>query len=114
MWISFKRDDLSKESEVIVDININKNEKTKIHRIYFKGNTALTTGVLKKAMKKTNEKFSLPNDWKKQHTGSLQHEKSLPPKNMRRINRTSSPNITNRVIVMPSYSQTVLLIIMRS
>ena len=59
-----QRDDLSKESEVIVDININKNEKTKIHRIYFKGNTALTTGVLKKAMKKTNEKFSLPNDWK--------------------------------------------------
>lgn len=26
------------EGEVIVDINIDKNEKTKIHRIYFEGN----------------------------------------------------------------------------
>ena len=59
-----QRDDLSKEGEVIVDINIDKNEKTKIHRIYFEGNKALTARDLKKAMKKTNEKFSLPNDWK--------------------------------------------------
>lgn len=59
-----QRDDLSKEGEVIVDINIDKNEKTKIHRIYFEGNKELTARDLKKAMKKTNEKFSLPNDWK--------------------------------------------------
>ena len=59
-----QRDDLSKEGEVIVDINIDKNEKTKIHRIYFEGNEALSARDLKKAMKKTNEKFSLPNDWK--------------------------------------------------
>ena len=59
-----QRDDLSKEGEVIVDINIDKNEKTKIHRIYFEGNKALSNRDLKKAMKKTNEKFSIPNDWK--------------------------------------------------
>ena len=59
-----QRDDLSKEGEVIVDINIDKNEKTKIHRIYFEGNEALSSRNLKKAMKKTNEKFSIPNDWK--------------------------------------------------
>ena len=59
-----QRDDLSKEGEVTVDIHIDKNEKTKIHRIYFEGNEALSTRNLKKAMKKTNEKFSIPNDWK--------------------------------------------------
>ena len=59
-----QRDDLAHEGEVIVDINIDKNEKTKIHRIYFEGNEALSARDLKKAMKKTNEKFSIPNDWK--------------------------------------------------
>ncbi len=59
-----QRDDLSKEGEVIVDINIDKNEKTKIHRIYFEGNEKISARTLKKAMKKTNEKFSLFNDWK--------------------------------------------------
>ena len=59
-----QRDDLSKEGEVIVDINIDKNEKTKIHRIYFEGNEKMPALTLKKAMKKTNEKFSLFNDWK--------------------------------------------------
>ena len=59
-----QRDDLSKEGEVIVDINIDKNEKTKIHRIYFDGNDKISARTLKKAMKKTNEKFSLFNDWK--------------------------------------------------
>ncbi len=59
-----QRDDLSKEGEVIVDINIDKNEKTKIHRIYFEGNEKMPARTLKKAMKKTNEKFSLFNDWK--------------------------------------------------
>lgn len=59
-----QRDDLAHEGEVIMDIYIDKNEKTKIHRIYFDGNHALTARTLKKAMKKTNEKFSLYNDWK--------------------------------------------------
>ncbi|MCC8095226.1 MAG: BamA/TamA family outer membrane protein [Tannerellaceae bacterium] len=55
-----QKDDLSNEGEVIVDIVIDKNEKTKINQITFIGNEALSDGVLKKAMKKTNEKFSLP------------------------------------------------------
>lgn len=59
-----QKDDLSNEDEVILDIHIDKHEKTKIHRIYFEGNNALTARDLKKAMKKTNEKFSLFNDWK--------------------------------------------------
>ena len=59
-----QKDDIAHEGEVILDIYIDKNEKTKIHRIYFDGNNALTARQLKKAMKKTNEKFSLFNDWK--------------------------------------------------
>ncbi len=59
-----QKDDPKNEGEVIVNINIDKNEKTKIHRIYFEGNEKLTAQELKKAMKKTNEKFSLFNDWK--------------------------------------------------
>ena len=59
-----QKDDMAHEGEVILDIYIDKNEKTKIHRIYFEGNNALTARQLKKAMKKTNEKFSLFNDWK--------------------------------------------------
>ena len=59
-----QKDDLSHEGEVILDIHIDKHEKTKIHRIYFNGNKALTAQDLKKAMKKTNEKFNLFNDWK--------------------------------------------------
>ena len=59
-----QKDDLAHEGEVILDIYIDKHEKTKIHRIYFDGNLALNDRELKKAMKKTNEKFSLFNDWK--------------------------------------------------
>lgn len=59
-----QRDDPANEGEVIVNINIDKNEKTKIHHITFEGNSALTARDLKKAMKKTNEKFSFFNDWK--------------------------------------------------
>ena len=59
-----QKDDIAHEGEVILDIYIDKNEKTKIHRIYFEGTNALTARQLKKAMKKTNEKFSLFNDWK--------------------------------------------------
>ena len=59
-----QKDDPANEGEVIVNINIDKNQKTKIHRIYFEGNEKLSARTLKKAMKKTNEKFSFYNDWK--------------------------------------------------
>jgi outer membrane protein insertion porin family len=59
-----QKDDLAHESEVIVDIHINKNEKTKINEIIFSGNTSLTDFQLRKAMKKTNEKFSLSRHFK--------------------------------------------------
>ncbi|MDR0796448.1 MAG: outer membrane protein assembly factor BamA, partial [Tannerella sp.] len=52
-------DDLSNEGKSILDIAVNKNEKTKIKDIFITGNENLTTFDLKKAMKKTNEGFSL-------------------------------------------------------
>jgi outer membrane protein insertion porin family len=54
-----QKDDLSKEGEIIVDINIDKNQKTKIQEIVIEGNSALSDFVLKKAMNKTNERFNL-------------------------------------------------------
>ncbi|MDD2436184.1 MAG: outer membrane protein assembly factor BamA [Massilibacteroides sp.] len=59
-----QKDNISKEGEVILDINIDKNEKTKINRIYFTGNEKLNDYELKKAMKKTNERFSLKRDFR--------------------------------------------------
>jgi outer membrane protein insertion porin family len=49
----------NRDGEVAVDVNINKNEKTKIQKIYFNGNEMLTDFQLRKAMKKTNERFNL-------------------------------------------------------
>ena len=54
-----EKSDPAKEGEVIVNINIDKNEKTKIQKIYFVGNEQLTEFQLRRAMKKTNERFSM-------------------------------------------------------
>ena len=51
--------DPMKEGEVIVNININKNEKTKIEKIYFDGIEEVSANQLRRAMKKTNERFNL-------------------------------------------------------
>ena len=107
-----QHDDLSKEGEVIVDINIDKNEKTKIHRIYFEGNEALSARDLKKAMKKTNEKFSLPNDWKTSILEAFSTKSSLL-KNTRMIRIILSLSITNTVIVMQCCYRTVLSTLMK-
>ncbi len=54
-------DDLSHPNEVIVDININKNDKVKVHKIYIDGNNVLSDRQLQRVMKKTNEKGKLIN-----------------------------------------------------
>ncbi|MDL2221842.1 outer membrane protein assembly factor BamA [Parabacteroides sp. OttesenSCG-928-N08] len=59
-----EKDDVSNDGHVFLDIYIDKNEKTKIHRIYFDGVEQLTEQQLKRAMKKTNERFNLQNDFK--------------------------------------------------
>ncbi len=53
--------DLSKQNEVIVNINVDKHEKIKVHKIYIDGNEVLSDNKIKRTMKKTNEKTSI---WK--------------------------------------------------
>lgn len=56
-----QKDDPSTENQVIVDVNIDKKEKVKVHSITFVGNEALKTSKLKRVMKKTNEKGKILN-----------------------------------------------------
>lgn len=51
-----QRDDVSKPNHVILDINIDKKEKIKVHSLVFNGNKELSYRKLNRAMKKTNEK----------------------------------------------------------
>ena len=53
--------DLSKENEMIVDIDIDKNDKVKVHKIYIDGNKVLSDKKIQRTMKKTNEKKRLVN-----------------------------------------------------
>ncbi len=50
------RDDPTNPGYVIVDINVDKKDKIKVHRIYIEGNTELSDNKVKRAMKKTKEK----------------------------------------------------------
>lgn len=54
-----QKEDLSNENEVIVDIVVNRHDKVKVHKIYIEGNEVLSDRMLKRTMKKTNEKGSL-------------------------------------------------------
>ena len=57
-------DDLSHENEVIVDINVRKNDKVKVHKIYIDGNEVLSDNAIQRTMKKTNEFSKLLNLFK--------------------------------------------------
>lgn len=56
-----QRDDSISKNRVVLDINVDKNEKTKVHRIYFSGVDADKVNGLKSAMKKTKEVGRLKN-----------------------------------------------------
>ena len=58
------REDLSAPNEMIVDINVNKHDKVKVHKIYISGNEVLSDGKIQRTMKKTNEKNKLVNLFK--------------------------------------------------
>ena len=51
-----QREDVTAENKVLVDINIDKNEKIKINRIYISGVDEKEAKKLKRAMKKTRDK----------------------------------------------------------
>lgn len=58
------REDLSHQNEMIVDINVDKHSKVKVHKIYIDGNEVMSDNAVKGAMKKTNEKGKLRNLFK--------------------------------------------------
>ena len=55
------QEDLSKKNEMIVNIDVDKHQKVKVHKIYITGNEVLSDGKLKRVIKKTNEGSNL---WK--------------------------------------------------
>ena len=52
-------EDISKQNEVLVRINVDKHQKVKVHKIYIDGNEVLSDRKIKMTMKKTNEKNDL-------------------------------------------------------
>ncbi len=54
-------EDLSAPNEMIVDINVDKHDKVKVHKIYIDGNEVMSDRQIQRAMKKTNEKGKLIN-----------------------------------------------------
>lgn len=54
-----QQEDLAHKNEVILDINVDKNEKVKVHKIYFNGNEVISDFNLKWAMKKTSERDNI-------------------------------------------------------
>lgn len=58
-----QRPDVTGDDRVIVDVNISKKDKIKVHRIYIKGAEALSEKRVKYAMKKTREKTRIDNLW---------------------------------------------------
>lgn len=56
-----RQDDSVSKNHVIVDININKHSKIKVHKIYFEGVDAKKIIALKRAMSKTKEVNTLRN-----------------------------------------------------
>ncbi len=69
--------DISKENEMIVDININKNEKVKVHKIYITGNKVLSDNKIQRVMKKTNEKRKLLNLFRQKKFVESDYENDL-------------------------------------
>ena len=58
-----QRPDVTGDNRVIVDVNIDKKDKVKVHRIYIEGASALPENKVRYAMKKTREKTRFDNLW---------------------------------------------------
>ena len=57
-------EDLSAPNKVIVEIDVDKHDKLKVHKIYIAGNEMLSDKKIKGAMKKTNESGNIMNLFK--------------------------------------------------
>ena len=61
--IVHQRPDATGDGRVIVDVEVDKKDKIKVHRIYIEGASAVPAKKVKYAMKKTREKTRLDNLW---------------------------------------------------
>jgi len=59
--LMYQKPDPAQQGSVILDINVDKKEKIKVHEIYVTGNKALTLGKIDAAMKKTNRPQNIFN-----------------------------------------------------
>lgn len=51
--------DLSKENHAILTVNVDRNSRVKVHKIYIDGNEVMSDRKIKRTMKKTNEKMDI-------------------------------------------------------
>ncbi|MDE7109473.1 MAG: outer membrane protein assembly factor BamA, partial [Muribaculaceae bacterium] len=56
--------DLSKENQIFLDVDVDRHNKVKVHKIYIDGNEVLSDRKVKGAMKKTNENGNILNLFK--------------------------------------------------
>jgi len=70
-------EDLSAPNEMIVDINVNKHSKIKVHKIYITGNDILSDGKIKRTIKKTNESGNILNLFKQKKFVESDYEDDL-------------------------------------
>lgn len=59
-----QHNDLSKEDQVILQFDVQRSNKVKVHKIYISGNDVLSASKVKRAMKKTNENGNILNLFK--------------------------------------------------
>jgi len=59
--LMYQKPDPAQQGSVILDINVDKKEKIKVHEIYVSGNKALTLKAVDAAMKKTNRPKNILN-----------------------------------------------------
>ncbi len=71
------REDKENDNQVIVDFNVDRNEKVKVHKIYVDGNEVFSDRKVKGAMKKTNEKGNILNLFKQKKFVESDYEDDL-------------------------------------
>lgn len=91
-------ENLSAPNEVIVNFNVNKNDKVKVHRIYIDGNEVLSDNQVQRAMKKTNEKGKLVNLFRQKKFVESDYEDDL----QRIIQKYNEKGYRDAVIVADS------------
>ncbi len=98
--VVLQRDDPENKNQVVIDVNIDKKEKVKVHQITVEGNSALSEKKIKRLMKKTNEKNKFANIFKAKKFIEERYEEDKD--NI--INKYNELGYRDAIIVMDSVS----------